>query len=126
MGEARRNLVLAGKPVKFTLKLTDVLSVNGLDEVGSVIATITFVVRAAYPQGIDRLNGEKFAAWQELMEERPDGETEITYSQLDWLLDRFLDEKVKVDPGLSQPRLVITKYLERLKKEAQSQEEQVS
>jgi hypothetical protein len=129
MGQARQKLLRAGESVEFDFAAPEFHVLKGDQENlqrrddgstdGALVApracrfTITSVVKAAFPNGMDRQDGKLWAAWLEVMDDdaRP---AEVTRGLVEFLHKHAADGSVRVPPSLAQWREALVDYLEAL------------
>jgi hypothetical protein len=130
--------MLAARVIKFDFTAPD-LAMARADREGlgggtrAVAAGVRIVlnqlVSAKYKDGIDRLAGKSWAAWQEYMlEESEGGEAadlvEMPLGQVEWLARIAKDDAVKIRPEFAQWREALIDYLDDLMTEGPEDEDQ--
>lgn len=130
MGQARLKMLDSGKPVTFDFSAPEFHIVKGDrdwlakgddGQVNDALVvpraakfTISSVIKAAFPQGMDRRDGKVWAAWLEVLEDGPETKIDMAKGQVEWLRKHAADESVRVPPSLAQWREALVDYLEAL------------
>jgi len=131
MGEAKRKLQLAARMIQFDFMAPKIVMSRadreGLGGSSRAMAAgirilINQLVSAKYKDGIDRLAGKSWAAWQEyLLEESEGGEpidvVEMPLGQVEWLSKIACDDAVKIRPEFAQWREALVDYIDQLMRE---------
>ncbi len=122
MGEAKRKEIEGQKTVKFDFLGPDISGVNGAtpeQRRNGIVNLIVAIVRASYPQGMDRKDGRFWASWQEDILDSEEMKISMPLSRLEWLAKAVDNESLKIDPGLAQGREALSGYLAEAKKAAE-------
>jgi len=134
MGEAKLKLMKASKIVTFDfagpvlhMSKAEIRSFSrGAEPEGlvdetrarqrAVWFTLSQIVGAAYPQGMDRHDGKLWSAWQESWDddEMEESRVQVTWSQVEWLRKHAAKDELKTQPGLAQWREAVVDYLESI------------
>jgi hypothetical protein len=96
------------------------ISASGVN-VDLAIARIVInqAVNAAYPEGLNRREGQLWAGWQEVLS-ASEPRFSITHGQVEWLAAILARDELKLPAGMAQWREVLIEYLERLKSYTQA------
>ena len=129
MGEARRKLMDASKIVKVDLGAPDYLigpidreqlskGPEGMVDESRAVPNATkliiwTIIQCAFPQGMDRKDGQVWAAWQDVLGEN-EPVLEMPRSQLDWLRKHIGNEELKIPFAFAGWREELAGYLDRL------------
>ena len=128
MGGARRKLMSSTQIIKVDLGAPQynigpqdrenlAQGPDGADESRVVMNATKFVVwqiiQSAFPQGMDRKDGQMWAAWQDVLGENTPV-AEMPRSQLDWLRKYIGDDNLKIPFTLANWREELVGYFDSL------------